>query len=56
MWVFQSWPVHNGGNDAEPTMVAAIGAHPDLAGAARLVDISFWHLHTHVVSAVDICH
>ena len=50
----QSWPVHNGRDDAEPTMAAAIGAHPDFARSARLVGISFWHLHTHVVLPVDI--
>ena len=37
----QSWPVHNGGDDADPTIASAIGTHPNLARAARLVGISF---------------
>ena len=37
----QSCPVYNGGDTAEPTMAAAIGAHPDFARSARLAGISF---------------
>ena len=37
----QSCPVHNGGDDAVPTMAAAIGIQPNLAKAARLSGISF---------------
>ena len=53
-WAAKFWcpPVHNGGDDADPTIAAAIGTHPNFARAASL----FWHLHNHVVSPVDICH
>ena len=49
----QSWPVHNGGDDADPTIASAIGTHPNLARAEASL---FWHLHNHAISQVNICH
>ena len=36
-----AFPVHNGGDDADPTIAIAIGIHPDFASVAKLVGISF---------------